>query len=599
MNPDSILIVEKNGTIRFVNPATERLFGLDRKQLLGKQFKYSIPKENVTTKVDIVKEGGKVLTAQMQVEETQWENDPAYLLTLRDISQSKQFEKWLMESDTNYRYLFENSLYPIIIMTSNGIILDCNSSFISSLGFKKEEMINQKFQDSLPINKEDIPLFIKKCNSLLKNEISEPLTIKIRNKRGQLLWFNLYLSLIGFNGEVLIHILMQDCTQFKHSEQRVKELSQTLHEMNALIEHAPLAIFLLHQSGKVLRANEAAEILFGYPIEELLNFKVEELFDDSSILLLKRHYQSDIYNLLFPNTVEVIAKSKTNEVINVEITSAVLKISNNIVIQSFISNITERKNFELKRQLLLDQLMTSLEFKTKFLATMSHELRTPLNAILGFSQLLVDDSYGKLNDEQKDFIEDITSAGTHLLSLINSILDISKIEAGKFELNLEKVDVREIFKEINTIVLPLYSKKGLRFNFECISSGNEMIVDHVRLKQIIFNLVSNAIKFTEKGEISLKGIEKEQEWEFQVNDTGIGINEQDYDTIFKEFGRIENEITRDIPGTGLGLALTKRLVNLHGGKIWFESEFGKGTIFYFRIPKNSSVSKINSKQETN
>ncbi len=131
------------------------------------------------------------------------------------------------------------------------------------------------------------------------------------------------------------------------------------------------------------------------------------------------------------------------------------------------------------------------------------------------------------------------------------------------------------------------------------SSGYELVVDPVRLKQTGFNLVSNAIKFTEKGEVSLKGIEKEQEWEFQVNDTGIGIDKRDYDSIFKEFGRIKNEITRDIPGTGLGLTLTKRLVNLHGGNFWFESEFGKGTIFYFRIPKISTVTKIKSKQETN
>jgi len=381
----------------------------------------------------------------------------------------------------------------------------------------------------------------------------------------------------------------RDVTELRKSKQEVIKLERTLHKMNALIETAPLAIFLFNPSGKILRANEEAKNLFKYN-DEILNFKILDLFDSDYVKLAKKHFDYDIYNLSVPNKFEASIKSKTGKIIDVEVTSTIIKIVDNLIIQSFFSDITERKSYERNRELLLDKLNASLEFKAKFLANVSHELRTPLNAIMGFSQLLLEQSYGKINPEQKEFMKDINSAGNHLLRIINSILDLSRIEAGKLIIHHEKLNLNKLIKKIDTIINTLYRKKGLEFIIEGITDNDYIFADSLHFKQILFNLLSNSIKFTEKGKITLRAIKKLDHWEFQIEDTGIGIAAEDYDIIFREFGRIENDRTNKTPGVGLGLALTKRMINLHGGEIWFESEYNKGTTFYFTIPNNPSSS---------
>ena len=218
---------------------------------------------------------------------------------------------------------------------------------------------------------------------------------------------------------------------------------------------------------------------------------------------------------------------------------------------------------------------------------MSHELRTPLNAILGFSSLLLEDAFGKTNETQKEYLNEINDAGEHLLKLTNWILDLSKIEAGKFKLNIEEFNLLKMLLEICSIVKPLYEKKDLNIIFEGIDDTISLNADPLRFKQVLLNLIDNAIKYTEKGNIIFRGIEKKDHWEFHVEDTGIGIAEEDMDVIFREFGRVENDKIKHITGTGLGLTFVKKIIKLHGGEIWFESEFGKGTTFFFTMPKLS------------
>ncbi|HEY0089538.1 MAG TPA: PAS domain-containing sensor histidine kinase, partial [Candidatus Lokiarchaeia archaeon] len=373
-------------------------------------------------------------------------------------------------------------------------------------------------------------------------------------------------------------------TEVKSSKLKLKKLKQALQELDALIESSPLPIFLIDAKGKILRANEEAGLLVRYSKTELVNSKIFDLFIQDSLEIAKKYYKESIYISSINKRIEMSIKRKDRKIIDVEITSKIINIEDQIVIQSIFSDISERKEFEINRQSLLDQLYISLEFKSKFLTSTSHELRTPLNSILGFSQLLLEESYGKLNIEQKDFIKDINSAGSHLLTLINSILDMSRIEAGKLELYREKFRLKEIIENINSIIKPLYEKKNLIFNIKGINDSDEIIADILRFKQILFNLLSNAINFTNEGSITLYGIQRTDHWEFQVQDTGIGIKKEDFILIFKEFGRINNDLSQEVQGAGLGLALTKRLVQLHGGEIWFESEFGKGTIFYITIP---------------
>jgi len=223
--------------------------------------------------------------------------------------------------------------------------------------------------------------------------------------------------------------------------------------------------------------------------------------------------------------------------------------------------------------------------KSEFLATMSHELRTPLNAIIGFAEVLKDEVAGTLSAEQKEYLGDIHGSGQHLLNMINSILDLSKIEAGKLELHYEEFPVREAINEVLNTIIGFSNKKGIRIHTHIHEDVPSITVDKVKFKQIMFNLLSNAVKFTsENGRVTINASLMNQHVQIAVSDTGIGIKPEDIDKIFEAFRQLDASYARRYEGTGLGLTLTKQLVELHGGKIWVISEFGKGSTFTFTLP---------------
>ncbi len=235
---------------------------------------------------------------------------------------------------------------------------------------------------------------------------------------------------------------------------------------------------------------------------------------------------------------------------------------------------------------------TANRAKSEFLATMSHELRTPLNSVIGFSDLMISGNVGEISEKQKKFLGNISMSGKHLLALINNILDISKIEAGKMELNYEIFAVAETFNEVKQLISPLVEKKGLKTDFCLDEKLVNIYADKIRFKQILFNLASNAIKFTPAGgKITLSSKMDGKTAQFTVRDTGIGIAEKDQHKLFKPFTQLDSATNRMYEGTGLGLSLVKSFVELHKGKIWFESEVGKGTAFTFEIPLAAGLNK--------
>jgi signal transduction histidine kinase len=234
----------------------------------------------------------------------------------------------------------------------------------------------------------------------------------------------------------------------------------------------------------------------------------------------------------------------------------------------------------------------SSRIKSEFLANMSHELRTPLNSIIGFSEILLEKTFGDLNEKQTKYAGNIHQSGKHLLTLINDILDLSKVEAGKIELHPEVFPVNEILKECQTLVKSLASKKNLSLSVK-IEGIVTIYADPTRFKQIMYNLLSNAIKFTpEKGRVDIAALPVDDMVQISVKDTGIGIAREDFNKAFEEFGQIDSSYSKQYAGTGLGLPLTKKLVELHGGRIWLESEVGKGSTFTFTLPNNTREAVI-------
>jgi signal transduction histidine kinase len=235
------------------------------------------------------------------------------------------------------------------------------------------------------------------------------------------------------------------------------------------------------------------------------------------------------------------------------------------------------------------QIEAANRHKSEFLANMSHELRTPLNAIIGFSEVLGERLFGELNEKQAEYTEDILSSGRHLLSLINEILDLSKVEAGRMELELGTFDLPLAIDNARTFVRERAAKHGIGLDVTVDERLGDFVGDERKIKQVLLNLLSNAVKFTpEGGRIGIKARQADGSVEVSVSDTGIGIAPEDQPKIFEEFRQVGADYAHKVEGTGLGLTLAKKFVELHGGRIWVESEIGKGSTFSFSLPERSS-----------
>jgi signal transduction histidine kinase len=234
------------------------------------------------------------------------------------------------------------------------------------------------------------------------------------------------------------------------------------------------------------------------------------------------------------------------------------------------------------------QIEAANRHKSEFLANMSHELRTPLNAIIGFSEVLGERLFGELNEKQAEYTDDILTSGRHLLSLINEILDLSKVEAGRMELELAAFDLPLAIDNARTFVRERATKHGISLDVSVDERLGDFIGDERKIKQILLNLLSNAVKFTpEGGRIGINARQTDGSVEISVSDTGIGIAAEDQPKIFEEFRQVGADYAHKSEGTGLGLTLAKKFVELHGGKIWVESEVGKGSTFTFTLPERS------------
>ncbi len=233
------------------------------------------------------------------------------------------------------------------------------------------------------------------------------------------------------------------------------------------------------------------------------------------------------------------------------------------------------------------QIEAANRHKSEFLANMSHELRTPLNAIIGFSEVLQERLFGELNDKQAEYTDDILTSGRHLLSLINEILDLSKVEAGRMELETATFDLPLAIDNARTFVRERATNHGITLEVKVDERLGDIVGDERKIKQILLNLLSNAVKFTpEGGRITINARPINGSVEISVTDTGIGIAEEDQPKIFEEFRQVGSDNAKKIEGTGLGLTLAKKFVELHGGRIWVESEVGKGSTFVFTLPVN-------------
>ncbi len=276
---------------------------------------------------------------------------------------------------------------------------------------------------------------------------------------------------------------------------------------------------------------------------------------------------------------------KNGENIDVSISGNVIKNENGEILyyEGILEDITEKKQASRLR-IEKEAAEAANKHKSEFLANMSHELRTPLNAILGYTELILDNIYGEVPEKIREVLERLDKNGRHLLSLINDVLDLSKIEAGQLVLSLDEYSMADVIQTVITSVEALAAEKNLKLNVTVPADLKIGRGDQQRIAQVLLNLVGNAIKFTERGEVKVEVGVSDETFLISVIDTGPGISAADQKQIFKEFQQADGSSTRKKGGTGLGLSIAKRIVEMHGGQIWVESIPGKGSNFRFTLP---------------
>jgi PAS domain S-box-containing protein len=740
---DMIAILDKNFKFEYINEeVNSEIMGYTSEDLIAKSALDLIHKDDYRKAVKLLREGFKrgegsgIIRYKKKNGEFAWlevrgkifkdvDGEQKALLVSRDINERIVAQQKIKDSEAKYRDLFEKSPYSIVLTTPEGIMVEANEATTKIFGFSMDEIINQNYLNLAIYTPKQIRKFTKRYLAMKRGENVEPIELQVRNKDGDLIWIHYQSSLVELNNQVLIQTIIQDITDRKNAEQRLKESEDNYRRItensNDLIRvvNSKLQIEYINEQAHLKQLGLSKKDIIGKSIIPLmhpedaknLNSYLQNIVEKGEATWEQRYKSKDGSWIWFDSTTKrfqdsygnykglVISRNITErknselklresemkyrlitenandliavfdqqlrfEFVNEKVHKNLLGYSKEDMIGerlasfihpedlkqvakiiwkrlrhgvgkaelrfrkkdgtyiwlesggtaymdkngsfkgiTFSRDVTDKRLFrkkleeevkvrtrELKialdqQKLYLDEILKASKFKSDFLSTMSHELRTPLNAIIGFTDLLFEQSFGPLNDRQTNFLSGIKMSSEHLMDMIGNVLNISKIETGRLKLNIIEFSLNSIMDQITFTLKPLIYKKKLDFEIIGLDSEIKLIADPIVFRQIVYNLLSNAIKFTQQGSVSFIIKENTSEWVFKVKDTGIGIDEKDFDLIFKEFQRVNDPYVKSVPGSGLGLALTKRLIEMHHGEISIISKLGVGTTFEFTIPK--------------
>jgi PAS domain S-box-containing protein len=521
-----------------------------------------------------------------------------YLLIGTDNTARKRAEEALLKAGALQSAIFNSANFSSIATDAKGVIQIFNVGAERMLGYTAAEVMNK----ITPADISDPQEVIARAEEL-SLELGTPITpgfeaLVFKASRGiediyELTYirkdgsrFPAVVSVTALRdeqGAIIGYLLIgTDNTARKQIEAEQKQLSQRLRDhqfyTRSLFESNMDAIMTTDPSGIITDVNKQMEVLTGCTRDELIGAPFKNYFTDpagaeTSIKQVLRAKKATNYELT------ARARDGKETVVSFNATTFYDRDRKLQGVFAAARDVTERKRFE-------QSLQEANRMKSEFLANMSHELRTPLNGIIGFTEFLIDEKPGPLKPKQKEYLGDVLSSARHLLQLINDVLDLAKVEAGKMELHPETFPVHKAVEEVAAVIKGIAQKKHITVGIEIGAGLDAVTLDQHKFKQVLYNLLSNAVKFSdEDGEVSIhaRRLDPDQ-LEVQVRDTGIGIQAEDISRLFTEFEQLDSGTARRFEGTGLGLALTKKIVEFQGGRISVESEAGKGSVFTVVLP---------------
>jgi PAS domain S-box-containing protein len=484
----------------------------------------------------------------------------------------------LQEADQAYRSIIEQMQQGAVTLVAKGDISYSNRSFAELVKRPLEQITGVPFQEF--VNARDRNCFNHLLGQALQGSARGELALQASN--GAVVPVHVGMSLVVLDGLSAVCMVVTDLTERKRAE----AVLASEQRYRLLFDRNPDGVFAVDPTGRFILANPACEQISGYSASELLQKTFVDLCEPDQLAATREHFERNLCEHAYTQLETAILR-KDGQRVDLWIAGEPIGSDGQVVaVHCTAKDITERKRMEEELKQAKAAAEAANVAKSQFLASMSHELRTPMNAILGMTDLALQEP---LSDRLRDYLQTARESGDLLLNLLNEVLDLSRIEAGRFELEATPFSPQQTVEQVVRTLRVRADEKGLALSCELAEDlPNLLIGDSLRLRQVLMNLIGNAIKFTPTGKIAVRAAVQTRGTEtvslkFSVSDTGIGIAPEHRERLFAPFTQADASTTRRYGGSGLGLTISKRLVDLMGGTIWLESQLGQGSTFHFTV----------------